>query len=69
MNKGDKVKVLSSRNPDVLAGTEGVVDNPYIEGGVGVRIDGSWLIAGSDRGARVQEPRTVWYPENEVEKT
>lgn len=63
---GQKAKVRSSRHPDVLAGTVGVIRGAS-EGGYWVEIDGDWLIAGSDRGATRHAIVQCWYPAHEVE--
>lgn len=63
---GDKVRVMSARHPDVIAGTIGTVDGA-IEDGYGVAITGSWYIAGSDRGACKFSTEVVWFPPAELQ--
>lgn len=64
--KGDQVKVLSSKHPDVIEGTIGTIDCHHV-GGYGVAIDGNWLIAGNDRGARIQRIEVIWYQSEDLE--
>lgn len=63
---GDLVKVLSARHPDVFQGAQGRVEVNH-EGGFGVSLEGSWMLAGSDRGECVRGTRTVWFPPEELE--
>jgi len=61
---GLKVRILSSRHPDVIAGTTGLIDGMR-EGGYFIKIEGDWMIAGSDRGATRHGVESCWYPGNE----
>lgn len=63
---GTPVRILSSRHHDVCAGDEGVVDG-FTEGGYFIKIDGWFLKAGDDRGKRVHEIQSLWYPPEEFE--
>lgn len=65
---GDQVIIRSSRHPDVVIGTVGIVDVLH-QGGYGVRIYGNWLVAGSDQGETKRSIQVVWYPGNELELT
>jgi len=65
-NVGDRVRILSARHPDVNAGTVGTIDG-YYEGGYGVVITGSWLIAGGDRGQSQSGTQVIWYPPEKLE--
>ena len=60
-----KVRVNSHRHPDVLPGTEGVVDS-YTEEGYGVAISGTWAVAGGDRGQSQKSIEVCWYPREEL---
>ena len=62
---GITVIVNSHRHPDVLPGTEGIVDC-IKEGGYGVAIKGTWAVAGGDRGQVEKSTEVCWYPANEV---
>jgi hypothetical protein len=66
MDVGDKVRILNNRHPDVLAGTEGVIDCLH-DGGYGIAIDGSWMIAGGDRGQCYRGVEVIWYEGHEFE--
>lgn len=63
---GDRVKIKNNRHPDVLAGTEGVIDC-FHEGGYGVSIHGRWMVAGGDRGQTYESTEVVWYESHEFE--
>jgi len=64
---GDRVRIISARHPDVIPGTLGVVDC-LKEDGYGVRITGSWQIAGEDHGLCTEETKVVWFEKEHVVK-
>lgn len=66
--KGDHVKVVSAKHPDVMPGTVGVIDG-LLEGGYWVKLYGSWMIAGGDRGQCYKGYETIWYESHELETT
>lgn len=62
---GKDVMVKSAKHPDVLVGTIGKVTCQY-SGGFGIKIHGSWLIAGGERGQKIEEDRVIWYDPSEI---
>ena len=60
MTIGDKVKIIDHTHPDVIPGITGVITDK-IESGFGVKISGSWVVAGSDRGETRHETRVVFF--------